>query len=72
MARTRLTSEEHRLYVDLVEGVLGDRVRLEDGRFDWGWAERRLLATPERVGRLPASLSHLKPRPAQRLSEQRP
>lgn len=39
---TRLTSEEHRLYTDLVEGGLGDRVRLEQERIDWVWAARRL------------------------------
>ena len=43
-ALTRLTSEEHSLYTDLVEGGLGDRVRLEQERIDWGWAERRLPA----------------------------
>lgn len=43
-ALTRLTSEEHRLYTDLVEGGLGDRVRLEQERIDWGWAAQRLPA----------------------------
>ena len=41
-ALTRLTSEEHSLYTDLVEGGPGDRVRLEQERIDWVWAEQRL------------------------------
>lgn len=45
-ALTRLTSAEHSLYTDLVEGGLGDRVRLEQERIDWGWVEQRLPATP--------------------------
>jgi hypothetical protein len=43
-ALTRLTGDEHRLYTDLVEGALGDRVRLEQERIDWGWAEQMLPA----------------------------
>lgn len=39
---TRLTSDEHSLYRELVEAALGDRVRLEQERIDWGWAEKRL------------------------------
>lgn len=39
---TRLTSDEYRLYSELVEGRLGDRVRLEQERVDWCWVEQRL------------------------------
>jgi len=43
---TRLTPDEHCLYTDLVESSLGDRIRLEQERIDWVWAEERLrLAT---------------------------
>ena len=38
---TRLTAEERDLYAELVEGGLGERVRLEQERLDWGWVERR-------------------------------
>ncbi len=40
---TRLTPDEHALYLDLVGDHLGDRVRLEQERIDWAWAEQRLL-----------------------------
>lgn len=36
----RLSVEELRLYDDLVSDRLGDRVRLEQERIDWGWAEQ--------------------------------
>ncbi len=39
---TRLTPDERGLYNDLVEAGLGDRVRLEQERIDWCWAEQRL------------------------------
>lgn len=39
---TRLTPDEHALYVDLVGDHLGDRVRLEQERIDWSWAEQSL------------------------------
>ena len=39
---TRLTREEQALFADLVEGRLGDRVRLEQERIDWQWALERL------------------------------
>lgn len=39
---TRLTPDEHELYVDLVGDCLGDRVRLEQERIDWSWVEHRL------------------------------
>lgn len=39
---TRLTPDEHDLYTQLVEGTLGDRVRLEQERIDWCWVEERL------------------------------
>ncbi len=42
-ALTRLTGDEQQLYAELVEGGLGERVRLEQERVDWGWVERRLL-----------------------------
>jgi hypothetical protein len=43
-ALSRLTPDERSLYTELVEGVLGDRVRLEQERIDWGWVEQRLSA----------------------------
>ncbi len=39
---TRLTADEQDLYAELVEGGLGERVRLEQERIDWQWAEQRL------------------------------
>lgn len=42
-ALTRLTPDEHDLYVELVEDGLGERVRLEQERIDWPWVEQRLL-----------------------------
>lgn len=39
---TRLTPEERGLYRELVEDRLGDRVRLEQERIDWRWAQQRL------------------------------
>lgn len=39
---TRLTPYEREVYVDLVGDHLGDRVRLEQERIDWSWAEQRL------------------------------
>ncbi|ORB28039.1 Wadjet anti-phage system protein JetD domain-containing protein [Mycolicibacterium parafortuitum] len=44
-ALTRLTPEESNLYTDLVEAVVGDRVRLEQERVDWSWAEEHLHGT---------------------------
>lgn len=41
-ALTRLSADELQLYQELVEGGLGDRVRLEQERVDWGWVEQRL------------------------------
>ncbi len=41
---TRLTPAEHDLYADLVGDVLGERVRLEQERIDWSWAQQRLAA----------------------------
>jgi hypothetical protein len=40
----RLTPDEHDLYTELVEDGLGERVRLEQERIDWQWAEQRLPA----------------------------
>jgi ribosomal protein L18E len=37
-----LTADERDLYVDLVEGRLGERVRLEQELIDWLWVEQRL------------------------------
>jgi hypothetical protein len=39
---TRLTPDEQSLYTELVEAGLGDRIRLEQERIDWSWAEQRL------------------------------
>ena len=39
---TRLTPEEVDLYADLVGDGLGERVRLEQERIDWGWVEERM------------------------------
>jgi hypothetical protein len=41
-ALTHLTPGELGVYQDLVEGRLGDRVRLEQERIDWPWAIERL------------------------------
>lgn len=38
----RLRAEEAELYADLVSDRLGDGVRLEQERVDWGWASERL------------------------------
>lgn len=45
-ALRRLTQKEHELYADLVGDVLGRRVRLEQERIDWEWAEERLNLPP--------------------------
>lgn len=45
---TRLTPDEQSLYTELVEAGLGERIRLEQERIDWGWAEQRLS---DRYGR---------------------
>lgn len=39
---TRLTGDERELYAELVEGGLGERVRLEQERIDWDWLECEL------------------------------
>ncbi|WP_109510457.1 Wadjet anti-phage system protein JetD domain-containing protein [Nocardioides speluncae] len=39
---TRLTPDEHDLYVDLVGDALGERVRLEQERIDWRWVQDKL------------------------------
>jgi hypothetical protein len=39
---TRLIEEEADLYADLVTDRLGERVRLEQERIDWAWAQQRL------------------------------
>ncbi|MEB3048940.1 Wadjet anti-phage system protein JetD domain-containing protein [Mycolicibacter sp. MYC123] len=41
-ALTRLATDEQELYADLVSDVLGERVRLEQERIDWGWVQQRL------------------------------
>jgi hypothetical protein len=50
-ALTRLTAEEQELYAELVEGGLGDRVRLEQERVDWQWVRQRLANGPVILGR---------------------
>ena len=37
-----MTAGEQDIYPELVECRLGERVRLEQERVDWGWAERRM------------------------------
>lgn len=47
-ARLRhLTSDEHAVYVDLVEDRLADKLRLEQERIDWEWAAERLRSAVE-------------------------
>lgn len=41
-ALTRLNADERDLYVELVECGLGEGVRLEQERIDWGWVEQRI------------------------------
>jgi len=43
---TRLTTEEQELYAELVGDGLGERVRLEQERVDWGWVQERLESEP--------------------------
>lgn len=38
---SRLTSDEQDLYAELVCDALGERVRLEQERIDWGWVEEQ-------------------------------
>lgn len=52
-ALTRLTADEQGLYAELVEGVLGERVRLEQERVDWGWVEERLYRALQKLGAQP-------------------
>lgn len=52
-ALTRLTAGEQGLYAELVEGGLGERVRLEQERVDWGWVEERLYRALGRLGAQP-------------------
>lgn len=47
---TRLTYEERDLYSDLVSDGLGQRVRLEQERIDWYWAEQQLSGAIRRSG----------------------
>lgn len=44
---TRLTRAEQDLFADLVTDALGERVRLEQERVDWRWAETSLAAAVE-------------------------
>ncbi|MGA8045950.1 MAG: Wadjet anti-phage system protein JetD domain-containing protein [Dermatophilaceae bacterium] len=46
---TRLTADELDLYTDLVTDRLSRRVRLEQERVDWTWAEEALHRTAERA-----------------------
>ncbi len=48
-ALTRLTSDEHDLYIDLVEDRFGERVRLEQERIDWHWVEQQLPTAVHRT-----------------------
>lgn len=48
-ALTRLTSDEHDLYIDLVEDRFGERVRLEQERIDWRWVEQQLSTAVHRT-----------------------
>lgn len=41
-ALTRLTTDEHSLYWELVTDGFGERIRLEQERIDWDWAQARL------------------------------
>ncbi len=41
-ALSRLMPEEQALYHDLVTDALGQRVRLEQERIDWGWVCDRI------------------------------
>jgi len=41
---TRLSADQAQLYGDLVSDVLGGKVRLEQERIAWGWAQARLSA----------------------------
>lgn len=43
-ALPRLSADEAELYGNLVSDVLGVKVRLEQERIDWGWAQARLSA----------------------------
>lgn len=61
---TRLTSDEHRLYSELVEGGLGDRVRLEQERVDWGWVKQRLFLAPASTVETARSCEDIATRPA--------
>ena len=45
-ALARLSADEAELHGDLVGDVLGAKVRLEQERIDWGWAQARLGAAP--------------------------
>lgn len=40
---TRLTTDEAALYEDLVTERLGQRIRLEQERIDWAWAQQQLV-----------------------------
>lgn len=42
-ALRRLTLDEQELYEELATDALGERVRLEQERIDWGWASDRLV-----------------------------
>ena len=48
---TRLSVEEGDLYAELVGDGLGERVRLEQERIDWGWVALRLATGPGFHGR---------------------
>lgn len=56
---TRLTADERDLYVDLVEGRLGERVRLEQELIDWLWVEQRLSVAIPRTEDAPVNRSKI-------------
>ena len=43
-ALTRLTTDEHLLYSELVTDGFGERIRLEQERINWDWAQARLAS----------------------------
>lgn len=53
---TRLTRAEQDVFADLVTDALGERVRLEQERVDWRWAEKRLAAALEGQTRFTSSV----------------
>ena len=65
---TRLTPDERGLYNDLVEAGFGDRVRLEQERIDWCWAEQRLREVTVGPRSQSSRRRRLCPHPARRVT----